>query len=57
MPELPNKVTVSIEELVFSNMVTLNVLVELLAEKGIVTQEEVLERIGRLRDQLKLSVT
>lgn len=44
MDSTPNRQTVSFEELAYSNMLTLNALVELLAEKGLVSKREVLER-------------
>ena len=44
-----NRQTVSFEELAYSNMLTLNALVELLAEKGVVSKEEVLERVKQLQ--------
>ena len=37
------------EELAYSNMLTLNALVELLSEKSLVRREEVLERVKRLQ--------
>jgi hypothetical protein len=46
-----NRQTVSFEELAYSNMLTLNALVELLAEKGVVSKEEVLERVKQLQAQ------
>jgi len=46
-----NKLTVSFEELAYSNMLTLNALVELLAEKGLVSKQEVLERVKQLQVQ------
>jgi hypothetical protein len=46
-----NRQTVSFEELVYSNMMTLNALVELLAEKGLLSKEEVLERVKQLQMQ------
>ena len=36
----------------YSNMLTLNALVELLAEKGVLTQEEILERIRKLQTEI-----
>jgi hypothetical protein len=42
---------VSFEELAYSNMVTLNALVELLSEKGVVAKEEVLDRIKKLQSE------
>ena len=44
-----NSQTVSFEELAYSNMLTLNVLVELLTEKGLVSKQEVLERVKQLQ--------
>jgi len=46
--------TVSFEELAYSNMLTLNALVELLAEKGLVSKQEVLERVKQLQAQNQL---
>ena len=40
--------------LTYSNMLTLNALVQLLAEKGVVTSEEILDRVKRLEDQAKV---
>ncbi len=37
------------EELAYSNMLTLNALVELLSEKGLVGKEEVSERVKKLQ--------
>lgn len=37
--------------LTYSNMLTLNALVQLLTEKGVVTGEEILDRVKRLEDQ------
>jgi hypothetical protein len=41
--------TVSFEELAYSNMLTLNALVELLTEKGLLSKQEVLERVKQLQ--------
>jgi hypothetical protein len=46
--------TVGFEELAYSNMLTLNALVELLAEKGLVSKQEVLERVKQLQAQTQL---
>lgn len=46
-----NRQTVSFEELACSNMLTLNALVELLAEEGLLSKEEVLERVKQLQMQ------
>ena len=48
MSEQDKRVTARVEELVYSNMMTLNALVELLEEKGVVTKQKVLDRIKRL---------
>ncbi len=48
----PNeRVTVSIEELALSNSVTLAAVVELLEEKGVLTKEEVLQRVREVRNK------
>jgi hypothetical protein len=39
--------------LTYSNMLTLNALVQLLTEKGVVTSEEILDRVKRFEDQAK----
>jgi hypothetical protein len=49
MPELPKNLTAAFEELAFSNMLTINALVELLTEKGVLAEQEILERIKKLR--------
>jgi hypothetical protein len=46
-----NRQTVSFEELAYSNTMTLNALVELLNEKGLLTKQEVLERVRQLQVQ------
>jgi len=51
MPELPKKLTVTFEELAFSNMLTINALVEMLKGKGVLTEQELLERIKKLRSE------
>ena len=51
MDSTPNRQTVSFEELAYSNMMTLNALVELLAEKGLVGKHEVLETVKHLPAQ------
>lgn len=45
----PNRPTVSFEELAYSTMLQVQALVELLEEKGLLTQHGVLERVKRLR--------
>ncbi len=50
----PNKrVTVPLEELALANSLTLTALVELLEEKGVLTQAEVLERVRKIRDKTR----
>lgn len=51
MDEGRKRVTVRFEELAFSNMMTLNALVELLDEKGLVSKHDVLERVKRIQSQ------
>jgi hypothetical protein len=53
MSNQEKRVTVRVEELAYSNMMTLNALVELLEEKGIVSKRQVLDRIKRLQDQMR----
>jgi hypothetical protein len=49
-----NSQTVSFEELAYSNMLTLNALVELLTEKGLLSKQEVLERVKQLYAQTQV---
>jgi hypothetical protein len=44
--------TVSFEELAYSNMLTLNALVELLDEKGLLQKHEVVERVKKLQGDI-----
>jgi len=44
MDSTPNRQTVSFEELAYSNMLTLNALVEILAEKGLIDKKSILEQ-------------
>ena len=46
-----NSQTVSFEELAYSDMLTLDALVELLTEKGLLSKQEVLERVKQLHVQ------
>ncbi len=48
-----NRATVRVEDLAYSNMLTLNALVELLDEKGILPKQEVLERIKKLGEEAR----
>lgn len=47
--------TVTFEQLSYSNMLTINALIELLTEKGVLTQAEILERIKKLQGETKVS--
>jgi hypothetical protein len=51
----PPRQTVTFEQLSYSNMLTLNALVELLTEKGVLTKPEILERIKKLQSETKVS--
>jgi hypothetical protein len=52
MPEQNERVTVGFEELALSNSMTLAAVVELLEEKGVLSQREVLKRVKRLQDEV-----
>ena len=56
MREPPNRPTVTFEQLSYSNMLTLNALVELLTEKGVLSKPEILERGKKLPSETKVSV-
>jgi hypothetical protein len=45
------RITVGVEELVLTNSMTLAALVELLDERGVVKQAEVLERVRSIRNK------
>jgi len=49
------RLTTTFEQLSYSNMLTLNALVELLTEKGVLTQAEILERIKKLQGETKVN--
>jgi hypothetical protein len=51
----PGRPTASFEELAYSNMLIVQALVELLAEKGIVSTAQVTERVKRLKQEAKVS--
>lgn len=58
MKEPPRKgeqTTVGVEQLTLTNSLTLTALVELLEEKGILSQPAVLERMRQIRDRKKAS--
>jgi hypothetical protein len=54
MDSTPNRQTVSFEELAFSRMLTLNALIELLDEKGLIGKKEIVERVKRLQAPTQL---
>lgn len=45
--------TVTLEEMAYSSMLSVNALVELLDEKGIVSKAEVLQRIRKLQAEVR----
>ncbi len=47
--------TVSVEELTLTNTLQLTAIVELLEERGIMTQRDVIERMKAIRDRKKAS--
>jgi hypothetical protein len=49
-----NRQTVSLEELGYSSMLTLNALIELLDEKGLVQKKDILERVKKLQAETQL---
>lgn len=55
MKQKPPRQTVTFEQLSYSNMLTLNAMVELLTEKGVLTKPEILERIKKLQSETKVS--
>ncbi len=50
------RVTATIEELAYYNMFLVEAIFELLAEKGILSGEEVKERVKKLRDETKINL-
>ncbi len=50
------KVTATIQEIAHYNMLLTEAIFELLAEKGILTGEEVKERIKKLKAETKLNI-
>ena len=51
MAKEPQRPTVTFEELSYSNMLQVQALVELLEEKGLLTQREVLERVKKIQSR------
>lgn len=49
MAERRKRARATFEELAYSNMLTLNALVEVLSEKSLVAREEVSERVKKLQ--------
>ena len=56
MKDKPPRQTVTFEQLTYSNRLTLNALVELLTEKGVLSKPEILERIEKLQGETKVRV-
>ena len=54
MKEPPSRKAVTFEEIAYSNTRTLNALVELLSEKGVLTKAEILERVKKLQSETKV---
>ncbi len=54
MDSTPNRQTVSSEELAYSNMLTLNALIELLDEMGLIGKKDILERVKQLQLQAQV---
>jgi hypothetical protein len=57
MAKGPKGQTVKFEKLAYSNMLQVQALVELLSEKGLLSKEEVLERVKKLRGQAAKKLT
>jgi hypothetical protein len=55
MESKEGKVTASVEEIATYNMLLTEAIYELLADKGIVSNEEVLERIHKLKTETTFS--
>jgi len=51
----PSRPTVSFEELAYSNMLIVQALVELLAERGVLASADVAERVKKLRRETTIS--
>lgn len=45
--------TRNFQELAYSNMLTLNALVDLLSEKGLLAKQEVVERVKKLQAEMQ----
>ena len=56
MKDKPPRQTFTFEQLTYSNMLTLNALVEPLTEKGVLNKPEILERIEKLQGETKVRV-
>lgn len=54
--EKDNRVTVGVEELALSNSISIVALVELLEEKGLMKQEEVLKRVKLIKNRKEPSL-
>ncbi len=58
MPQEPKagQVTASFEQIAYSNMLVVQALVELLVEKGALTNQELLDRIQKLKHQTRVNL-
>lgn len=58
MPQKPKagQVTASFEQIAYSNMLVVQALVELLVEKGALTNQELLDRIQKLKHQTRVNL-
>ena len=50
------RVTASFEQIAYSNMLVVEALVELLVEKGALTNQELLDRIQKLKHQTRVNL-
>jgi len=50
------KITASFKELVYSNMIMVEAVVELLMQKNVITRDEVLETVKKLKEQTRVNL-
>jgi len=57
MPEdlKTGQITASFKELVYSNMLMVEAVVELLMQKNVITRDEVLETVKKLKEQTRVN--
>lgn len=51
------RMTLSFEELAYSNMLVVEALIQLLVEKGVITRSEMETRVVRLKSETKVNFT